>query len=74
MDVVSIQRDEQAARLAALVKDSGYYKAVIAQRAGINPTVLSYLLSGKRALNRSYATRLALVLDVDPAYLMDGDE
>lgn len=72
MVVASSEQNVQRERLADLIGER-LRKKWVAQEAGINPTVLSYLLSGKRAMTESYAERLAPVLGVAPWYLLGED-
>jgi plasmid maintenance system antidote protein VapI len=51
-------------KLREMVRESGMYHRVIAQRAGIRPDVFSGLINGKRTLSWTYVARLAPVLGV----------
>jgi plasmid maintenance system antidote protein VapI len=51
-------------RLREMVRESGMYHRVIAERAGIRPDVFSGLINGKRTLSWTYVARLAPVLGV----------
>ena len=62
-------------RLAAVIREKGFRKGYVAERAGIPSASLSSLLSGNRKFTPNYAVKLARALGVPvETFLPDAEE